>query len=148
LNEAVDIAKCKAFENGENQRGKIGIEIGGERDFDVTSLSENDLTRLLHDYIIFLSFHRPVREESNLVFNLFYIVRSCVMSSINGYTDYQRREYCKDISCEVQLDLEKQDENSEGYQKVRNICQTACRHTTYEFHQWLINKGYLVVRPD
>lgn len=69
------------------------------------------------------------------------------MSSINGYTDYQRREYCKDISCEVQLDLEKQDENSDEYQRVRNICQTDCKHTTYEFHHWLINKGYLVVRP-
>lgn len=70
------------------------------------------------------------------------------MSSIDGYTDYQRREYCKAIRCEVQLDLEKQKEGSDEYQKVRNICQTACRHTTYEFHQWLINEGYLVVKPD
>ncbi len=67
--------------------------------------------------------------------------------SLDGYVDYQRREYCKDIKCEVQLDLESKEEGSDEYQKVRDICQSACKHTTYEFHHWLINKGYLVVRP-
>lgn len=67
--------------------------------------------------------------------------------ALEGYIDYQRREYCKDIKCKAQLDLQKQKEGSEEYERVRNICKTDCKHTTYEFHHWLINKGYLIVRP-
>jgi len=67
--------------------------------------------------------------------------------SFDGFIDYQRREYCKDIKCEVQLDLDRQDEGTDEYERVRGICQSDCRHTTYEFHHWLINKGYLLVRP-
>lgn len=67
--------------------------------------------------------------------------------SIDGYIDYQRREYCKDVSCPVQTLLDRQRPDSQEYACVRNICQTACIHTTYEFHHWLIEKGYLVVRP-
>ena len=68
--------------------------------------------------------------------------------SLDGFIDYQRREYCKDIKCEVQLDLDKQNERTDEYEKIRGICQADCRHTTYEFHHWLINKGYLLVRPS
>ena len=67
--------------------------------------------------------------------------------SIEGYVEYQRREYCKALPCPVQLLLEEQTKGSEGYDRVRNICQTSCIHTTYEFHHWLIEKGYLLVRP-
>jgi hypothetical protein len=67
--------------------------------------------------------------------------------SIEGYVDYQRREFCKDVSCPIQRLLERQTPDSEGYAEVRGVCQTACVHTTYEFHHWLIQKGYLVVRP-
>ena len=65
---------------------------------------------------------------------------------IEGWIDYQRREYCKDIQCPVQLLLEKETPGSEGYDRVRGICQSACIHTTYEFHHWLIQHGYEVVR--
>ena len=67
---------------------------------------------------------------------------------IPGYIDYQRREYCKDIACPVQTLLDKQKPDSEDYEEVRGICKTNCIHTTYEFHHWLIKKGYLVVRPE
>lgn len=70
------------------------------------------------------------------------------MSSIKGYIDYQRREFCKDVKCPVQLDLDKQEPGSEAYEKIRNICKTSCRYTTYQFHHWLIDKGYLIVRPE
>jgi len=39
------------------------------------------------------------------------------MSSIKGYIDYQRREFCKDIKCPVQLDLDKQEPGSKTYVK-------------------------------
>ena len=67
--------------------------------------------------------------------------------TIQGHTDYQRREYCKAIKCEVQLALEAAPEGSDDYQAVRAKCINACIHTTYEFHHWLIEKGYLLVRP-
>jgi len=70
------------------------------------------------------------------------------MSSLEGYIDYQRREYCKDIQCEIQLRLDKAEEKSEEYEEIRNICKNNCIHTTYEFHHWLIQKGYLIVRND
>ena len=68
--------------------------------------------------------------------------------SIPGYTDYQRREYCKDIQCPVQVLLDKQQHGSDGYDEVRGICQTNCIHSTFEFHHWLIRKGYLIVKPE
>jgi hypothetical protein len=69
------------------------------------------------------------------------------MSSIVGFVDYQRREYCKDIRCPVQLLLDQAPVGSPEYDHIRGICQNSCIHTTYEFHHWLIEKGYLVVRP-
>lgn len=67
---------------------------------------------------------------------------------IEGYIDYQRREFCKDKKCPVQTELEQQKPQSDAYEKIRNICRDACRCTTYQFHHWLIGKGYLIVRPE
>lgn len=66
---------------------------------------------------------------------------------IEGYVEYERREYCKDIACPVQTLLDRQAPASPDYETVRRICTTRCIHTTYEFHHWLIEKGYLLVRP-
>lgn len=69
-------------------------------------------------------------------------------ASISGYIDYQRREFCKDVKCEVQINLEGAKEGSVAYDEIRNICKTDCRYTTYQFHHWLIQKEYLIVRSD
>ncbi len=68
--------------------------------------------------------------------------------SIKGYVGYKRREFCKDVKCQVQLDLDAQEQGSEEYENIRNVCKTDCRYTTYQFHHWLIDKGYLLVRPE
>jgi len=65
-----------------------------------------------------------------------------------GYADYKRREYCKDVQCPIQVLLDQQAPDSSGYDAVRDVCIHHCIHTTYEFHHWLIEKGYLVVRPE
>ncbi|OPY35356.1 MAG: hypothetical protein A4E35_02419 [Methanoregula sp. PtaU1.Bin051] len=70
------------------------------------------------------------------------------MQSINGYIDYTRREYCNDIKCPIQLLLNRQAEKTPEYEEIRAICASNCLHTTHEFHKWLIEKGYLVVRPE
>jgi hypothetical protein len=67
--------------------------------------------------------------------------------SIDGFVDYKRREFCNDVKCPVQVELNKLEVGSEEYEKVRKTCKTDCRYTTYEFHHWLIEKGYLIVRP-
>ena len=67
--------------------------------------------------------------------------------SITGHVDYQRREYCRDVACPVQDLLDGQPAESPGYEAVRALCKNHCIHTTYEFHHWLIQHGYLVVRP-
>jgi hypothetical protein len=68
--------------------------------------------------------------------------------TLEGYIEYQRREYCKALPCPVQVLLDAAPPNSEAYERIRDICINHCIHTTYEFHHWLIQKGYLVIRPD
>ena len=46
-----------------------------------------------------------------------YAIRRIYMS-IKGYIDYQRREFCKDVQCQIQLDLNKQKEDTEEYGKA------------------------------
>ncbi|MBU0549022.1 MAG: hypothetical protein KJ838_01710 [Candidatus Omnitrophica bacterium] len=67
---------------------------------------------------------------------------------IKGYSDYKRREFCNDLNCPVQMGLNIQREGSAQYEKIRQACKTACRYTTYQFHHWLIDKGYLIVKPE
>ncbi len=69
------------------------------------------------------------------------------MSSIDGYLDYKRREYCNDVKCPIQVLLNNEAEKSAKYAEIRAICTSDCIHSTYEFHHWLTEKGYLVVRP-
>jgi hypothetical protein len=69
------------------------------------------------------------------------------MTSIEGYLDYTKREYCHAVKCPIQALLDGEVVASEKYESIRGICKTACLHTTHEFHAWLIEQGYLVVRP-
>ena len=69
------------------------------------------------------------------------------MGSMKGYTEYKRREYCNDVQCPVQLLLKKEMEKSPEYEEIRAICASHCLHSTHEFHHWLTEKGYLIVRP-
>jgi len=47
----------------------------------------------------------------------------------------------------VQLLLNKEMEKSPEYEEIRAICASHCLHSTHEFHHWLTEKGYLIVRP-
>jgi hypothetical protein len=67
--------------------------------------------------------------------------------ALEGFINYKRREYCNDVKCPVQMEMNTKKEGSEEYEKLRLTCQTACLHTTYEFHQWLIKQGYEIVKP-
>ena len=68
--------------------------------------------------------------------------------SIPGYVEYKKREFCNDVKCPVQLELNAHKEGSEEYERIRQICKTDCKFTTHDFHYWLIEKGYLIVKPE
>lgn len=68
--------------------------------------------------------------------------------AIPGYVDYRRREFCKDVRCPIQRLLDQTPEGTPDYEEVRGICKVRCIHTTYEFHHWLTQHGYEVVRPE
>jgi hypothetical protein len=76
------------------------------------------------------------------------IGRKAEIMAIEGYVEYRSREFCKDVKCPVQLVLNSQKQGSEEYEKTRKICSADCKHTTWEFHHWLIDKGYIIVRPE
>jgi hypothetical protein len=64
-----------------------------------------------------------------------------------GFVEYQRREFCKDVQCPMQMELNRHVEKSEAYERTRQKCSTACLYTTWQFHHWLIEKGYLILKP-
>lgn len=70
------------------------------------------------------------------------------MSSIKGYVEYKKREFCNDVKCPVQLELNKKEEGSEEYENLRNNCKNDCKFSARDFHYWLIEKGYLIVKPE
>ncbi len=65
--------------------------------------------------------------------------------SLEGFTEYKRREFCNDVKCQVQMKLNQQKEKSEEYEEIRKICSTDCVYTTWQFHHWLIEKGYIII---
>jgi hypothetical protein len=67
--------------------------------------------------------------------------------AVNGYVEYKSREFCNDIKCRVQLALNAREKGSEEYERIRQMCMTKCEHTAWEFHHWLMDKGYLIIRP-
>ncbi len=67
---------------------------------------------------------------------------------IDGFREYKRREYCNDIKCPVQVALNTVPEKSRAYETIRKTCVSNCQHTTYEFHHWLMEKDYLILKPN
>ncbi len=65
-----------------------------------------------------------------------------------GYAEYRKREFCRSVKCPIQLELDSKEPGSEEYEDVRRTCRTGCRHTAWEFHHWLMEKGYLIVKPE
>ncbi|MCL2358429.1 hypothetical protein [Candidatus Bathycorpusculum sp.] len=68
--------------------------------------------------------------------------------TLEGYVAYKRREFCKDVQCLVQVELNGHVEGSASYEQTRKKCSQGCLYTTWQFHHWLIEKGYLILRPN
>lgn len=67
---------------------------------------------------------------------------------IKGYREYRSREFCRDVMCPVQEKLNSLEVDSEKYERVREECIRACRFTTHQFHKWLMERGFLIVKLD
>ena len=65
---------------------------------------------------------------------------------VDGFVDYRKREFCNDVKCPVQLELNNHKDELGEYERIRQTCSTACRYTTWQFHHWLIEKGYSILR--
>jgi len=70
------------------------------------------------------------------------------MIPVEGYVEYQRREFCKDVKCPVQMELNALEEGSAAYEEKRRACKEDCMFTAHRFHNWLIDKGYIIIRPE
>jgi hypothetical protein len=49
--------------------------------------------------------------------------------------------------CPIQIKLNKTPSGSEEYEDIRKTCSENCVYSTWDFHHWLIEKGYLIVKP-
>jgi len=65
--------------------------------------------------------------------------------TLEGFVEYKRREFCRDVKCPVQVQLNSLAEDSPAYQQTRTKCSNECLYTTWQFHHWLIEKGYLLL---
>ena len=65
--------------------------------------------------------------------------------TIEGFVEYKRREFCKEVKCPVQMELNTLAEASPAYEQIRQKCGSGCLYTTWQFHHWLIEKGYVVL---
>ena len=64
---------------------------------------------------------------------------------LEGFTAYKRREFCNDVKCPVQIKLNQKQEKTEEYEQIRKTCSNACVYTTWQFHHWLMEKGYMII---
>ncbi len=67
--------------------------------------------------------------------------------TVEGFAEYKRREFCKDVKCSVQMELDALLEGSPAYEQARQKCGSGCLFTTWQFHHWLIEHGYLILKP-
>jgi hypothetical protein len=68
--------------------------------------------------------------------------------TLEGFVEYKRREFCKDVKCAVQLELDRLAEASPAYEQTRRKCSSGCLYTTWQFHHWLIEKGYVILKSS
>lgn len=64
---------------------------------------------------------------------------------IAGYVEYKPRTFCNDVKCPVQMALNSKNQNSEEFAKIKKECEK-CRFSAREFHHWLKEKEFIIVR--
>ncbi|MBN1544166.1 hypothetical protein JW898_01755 [Candidatus Woesearchaeota archaeon] len=59
-----------------------------------------------------------------------------------GEEHYKSREFCRDIGCEVQQELDKYEKENPMYEVRKTECVGNCRYTREDFMIWLNSNGY------
>jgi len=62
--------------------------------------------------------------------------------------EYQHGEFCDAVKCEIRLKLNKAKPDSSEYKRLKLICKNNCKKTAYEFHDWLINEHFSILKQD
>jgi hypothetical protein len=62
--------------------------------------------------------------------------------------EYRSHEFCRDVPCRVQLDLESHQKGSKMYEQAKTECKDRCRYSRISFISWLLEHGYSVLGAD
>ncbi len=65
---------------------------------------------------------------------------------IAGCAEYKSREFCNAVRCPTQMELNTKQKGSKEYEEIRQLCKNACRYTAWQFHHWLMDRGYLILK--
>jgi len=60
--------------------------------------------------------------------------------------DYKKREFCNDIKCPVQMEMNKHAEGSSEHNAIKGICSSNCLQSSNNFIIWLNNHDYSIVK--
>ena len=68
------------------------------------------------------------------------------MPTPQGHIEYKKREFCNDVQCFVQVEINKHSAGSVQYETVRKICSSACQFKADDFKDWLAKHGFKVFK--
>ena len=65
--------------------------------------------------------------------------------------EYKNREYCRDVACGEQIDIDyletMKEPSDEVNKEIKYIKEEYCSHCqAYKFHQWLNDNGYKILK--
>ncbi len=70
------------------------------------------------------------------------------VESPSSITPYKKREFCNNIKCPVQLELNKHIDTSSEYNAIKGICASNCLQSADSFLIWLKNNKYYITNND
>ena len=59
--------------------------------------------------------------------------------------EYEKRAYCKAITCPVQAKLDASSEGAPEYEQARETCKSACLRSAEHFLGWVAGAGFVFV---
>ena len=65
---------------------------------------------------------------------------------MQGYEDYQKRSFCRDVKCPVQISLDEHVEGSDEYREIKKQCSEGCLRSADNFLDWLKERSFIVTK--
>jgi putative nucleotidyltransferase with HDIG domain len=112
-------------------------------DKDVKDIISGNLRKMEKDWNrIFLEEAKDICRKEYEALKRVHLVKA---SSFLSPREYQNGAFCKAVNCEIR---KKWRESSKDFSELKEICQKECIKTAYEFHDWLIEQGFLIKKVD